>query len=328
MNAAMAALPESPNDRLVDLRNISGGDLRGILQEEVAAWRKALDWDLQPAADLVRRFVDMQALNGFALFEGERVVGYSYYVQDARKGLLGDLYVLEAHRTPEREFALLEATLEALWRFPGVHRVEAQLLLLRSGLLSPRDVRRMPFANRFRPFARRFMEMPAARAQELPDRAPAGVTVVPWTPAKQDEAGRLVAAAYRGHIDSDINNQYRSPDGARRFLNNIIQYPGCGTFFAPAACAATDVRGALCGVSLASMIAAETGHITQICVAPPQQNSGVGYAMLRRSLQALAANGCRRVSLTVTSGNTGAIRLYERMGFVDRREFSALIWES
>src|SRR6266852_2346116 len=90
----MAALPETPDIRLVDLRKISGNELGPALAEETALWRSALDWDLRPATDLVRRFVDMQALNGFALLEGARPIGYSYYIRDARKGLSGDPYVL------------------------------------------------------------------------------------------------------------------------------------------------------------------------------------------------------------------------------------------
>jgi len=43
---------------------------------------------------------------------------------------------------------------------------------------------------------------------------------------------------------------------------------------------------------------------------------------------ALAAHGCRTVGLTVTSKNTGAIRLYEQMGFTDRRDFAAYVWDS
>lgn len=323
----MAALPESPNDRIVDLRKISGEDLKDILREESEAWRLGLDWDMQPATDLVRRFVDIQALNGFALLEGPRVIGYSYYVQDARKGLVGDLYVLARERTPEREFTLLEATVEALWHCPGVRRIESQLLLFRTGKLSAQDARRMPSAHRFQAYPRRFLEMPAQQAHDLPRRELAGITIAPWQEARQDESARLVATAYRGHIDSEINDQYRSPDGARRFLSNIIQYPGCGTFFPPAAYAAIDARGTLCGISLASLVASGTGHITQICVAPAHKGTGIGYALLRSSLLALAAHGCARAGLTVTSANTGAIRLYEQMGFTERREFTAFVWE-
>ena len=76
------------------------------------------------------------------------------------------------------------------------------------------------------------------------------------------------------------------------------------------------------------LVARETGHITQSCVAPSQRGQGVGYALLRRSMLALAAHGCRTVGLTVTSTNASAIRLYQEMGFTDRREFVAYVWDS
>jgi ribosomal protein S18 acetylase RimI-like enzyme len=322
----MAAWLESPDHLVVDLRNISAADLASLLDEETVAWRAALDWDFEPSAELVRRFVGMQALNGFALLEGARTIGYSYYIREEKKGLIGDLYVCERDRTPERENALIEAMLEALWRSPGVRRVEAQLLLLDSPLK-----RKVPFASRFKPYPRRFLEAPARQALALAEREPEGIAITPWTEAQQDDSARLVAAAYRGHIDSEINDQYRSPSGSRRFLSNIVQYPGCGTFFPQASFAAVTsngARGELCGISLASLVARDTGHITQICVAPSQRGKGVGYALLRRSMLALAAQGCRTVGLTVTSKNTSAIRLYEQMGFTDRRDFAAYVWDS
>jgi ribosomal protein S18 acetylase RimI-like enzyme len=322
----MAAWLESPDHLIVDLRNISAADMTRLLDEETLAWRAALDWDFEPSAELVRRFVGMQALSGFALLEGERTIGYSYYIREEKKGLIGDLYVCQRERTAERENALIEATLEALWRSPGVRRVEAQLLLLESPLK-----RNVPFASRFKPYPRRFLDAPARQALALEAHEPEGMAIAPWTEAQQDDSARLVAAAYRGHIDSEINDQYRSPGGSRRFLSNIVQYPGCGTFFPQAsfaAVASNGGRGELCGISLASLVARETGHITQICVAPSQRGKGIGYALLRRSMLALAAHGCRTVGLTVTSKNTSAIRLYEQMGFADRREFAAYVWDS
>src|SRR5450631_533823 len=215
----MAAWLESPDHLVVDLRNIAAGDMTPLLDEETLAWRAALDWDFEPSAELVRRFVGMQALSGFALLEGARTIGYSYYIREEKKGLIGDLYVREADRTAERENALIESTLEALWRTPGVRRVEAQLLLLDSPLK-----RKVPFASRFKPYPRRFLEAPAKQALALEARDLAGIAIMPWTEAQQDDSARLVAAAYRGHIDSEINDQYRSPSGSRRFLSNIVQY--------------------------------------------------------------------------------------------------------
>jgi ribosomal protein S18 acetylase RimI-like enzyme len=186
----------------------------------------------------------------------------------------------------------------------------------------------VPFASRFKPYPRRFLEAPARQALALEARELQGIVILPWTEAQQDDSARLVAAAYRGHIDSEINDQYRSPSGSRRFLSNIVQYPGCGTFFPQASFASNGARGELCGISLASLVARDTGHITQICVAPSQRGKGIGYALLRRSMLALAAHGCRTVGLTVTSRNTSAIRLYEQMGFTERRDFAAYVWDS
>jgi ribosomal protein S18 acetylase RimI-like enzyme len=81
------------------------------------------------------------------------------------------------------------------------------------------------------------------------------------------------------------------------------------------------------GLSLASFVAHETGHITQICVAPSEQRTGLGYELVRRSLFELALNGCRDASLTVTADNQSAVQLYERMGFQVLRDFSAHVWE-
>jgi ribosomal protein S18 acetylase RimI-like enzyme len=319
----MAAWLDSPESLVVDLRKVSVADLAPLLEEETAAWRAALDWDFEPSAELVRRFVGMQALNGFALVDGARTIGYSYYIREDKKGLIGDLYVRARERSPEREKALIEATVEALWRSPGVRRVEAQLLMLGSPLSH-----KLPFASYSHAYPRRFLEASAKQASRLSEHELEGIEITPWTEARQDESARLVAAAYRGHVDSDINDQYRSPSGARRFLSNIVQYPGCGTFFPPASFAASAAKGVLCGISLASLVAHDTGHITQICVAPLWRRKGVGYELLRRSMRALAAHGCRRIGLTVTSTNKGAIRLYEQMGFVDRRDFAAYVWDS
>jgi ribosomal protein S18 acetylase RimI-like enzyme len=44
-------------------------------------------------------------------------------------------------------------------------------------------------------------------------------------------------------------------------------------------------------------------------------------------MMSLAVKGCQSVSLTVTTANHPAVHLYERMGFVNRRNFAAYIWE-
>src|SRR5687767_5575021 len=114
----MAALSEIgitglPAPRIVELRHVRPDDLDAILDEEARVWNNLLHWDFAPSADLVRRFVGMQALSGCALWVGDRPAGYAYFVCEDRKGLIGDLYVLEEFRTAENEARLLSAVLEA-----------------------------------------------------------------------------------------------------------------------------------------------------------------------------------------------------------------------
>ncbi len=319
----MAALPEWSEPRVVELRRIAPADLEPVLAEEAAAWRTGLSWDLSSSAELVRRYTRMQALNGFALLDDSNVIGYAYYVREEHKGLIGDLYVLGRHRTPAREDALIDAILGELWRLPGVRRTEAQLLML-----SGAPGRSLPFSGWLRVHPRWFLEFPFTDASALAPRERMGIRFQPWRESHFDDSAKLVAHAYRGHVDSEINDQYRSPAGARRFLSNIVEFPGCGVFFPAASYAAFDVStGLLCGISLASLVAREAGHVTQLCVAPSHRNAGLGSDLLRRSLLAFAAHGCRSASLTVTAANEGALRLYERMGFVRRKHFAAHVWD-
>src|SRR5262249_48808483 len=186
----------------------------------------------------------------------------------------------------------------------------------------------VPYSRWFKSYPRQFLEISLSSAAQLQAVDPASIAFLPWTESCHDEAAKLIANSYKGHIDSQINDQYRTPAGARRFLTNIVQYPGCGAFFGPGSFAAWDkTRRTMCGISLASLVAAETGHVTQICVAPQYQGKGIGFELMRRSLTALAAQGCSRASLTVTSMNASAVRLYEHMGFRHRRDFAAYAWE-
>jgi ribosomal protein S18 acetylase RimI-like enzyme len=311
------------NLEIIDLRRLAAADLDPLLEEEIGVWRERLDWDFRQSAGLVRRFVEMRALNGAALVDDGGVAGYCYYVMDEQKGLIGDLYVRRAHRTVERENALLEWVLDALMANPSVTRIESQIMMRRSGPFRP-----IPHSLHAGVFERNFMRVEMGRADLAPGRVRRIVYIERWSDLYLDGVAHLIAAAYAGHIDGRINDQYRTAPGARRFLHNVIQYPGCGNFYRPASYAAFEASsGRICGVSLASLVAPQSGHITQICVSPAVRGTGVGHALLRQSLAALRDAGCRSVSLTVTAANEDAVALYERVGFRTIERFVALVWE-
>lgn len=322
MAAQIEPASRAPGAELMDLRRLSAGDLESLLAEETGTWRQTLDWDFGKSAQLVGRFVDLHALNGFALVEGGDAAGYSYFVYEDQKGLIGDLYLRGEARTAANEYRLLEAVLDALMS-ARVRRIESQLMMLEK---LPADT--APARAYLTAYERNFMMLEMDRAALSPIRVRRRVYIEKWSDHYQDAAAHLIATAYEGHIDSQINDQYRSVAGARRFLFNIVQYPGCGVFYKPASFAAFEIEtGRLCGICLASLVSPSCGHITQVCLNPRSRGAGLGYELLRQSLDMLRASGCRRVSLTVTASNTGAVELYEQIGFRTTRRFAAYVWE-
>jgi ribosomal protein S18 acetylase RimI-like enzyme len=319
----MAAAHDLHAAEIVELNRIAAEELEPVLQEERLTWRSTLRWDFGSSAELVRRFVRIQALGGFALLIAGRVVGYSYFVVEDRKGLIGDLYILREFSCPEYEDTLLAAVLEALVMAPGVCRIEAQLMMMRGPF-----ERALPLHVHAKIHPRLFMLADLSDAGDLPESAVSNrVRFRQWSDAREEESAALIAAAYKGHVDATINDQYGSVTGARRFLNNIVQYPGCGSFFSQASLMADRLEGGLAGVIFGSLVSADTGHVTQVCVSPSMKGQGLGYELLRRSMLVFARNRCERVSLTVTAANTAAIDLYQRVGFRAMRRFAAYVWE-
>jgi ribosomal protein S18 acetylase RimI-like enzyme len=322
----MAARPDYASAEIVDLRHLRGSDLAPLLDEEISAWRRRLHWDFSASAELVRRYVDMHALAGYALWINRRIAGYCYHVLEDTKALIGDLFVLDPLATPEVEHQLLESVIGDVVRQSAVRRIEAQLMMLRHPPNHARLRRRFGRLEGLS-FPRHFMLAKLAGLTGKQRAIVADIEIAPWSEHVVDDAAGLIATAYEGHLDSQINDQYLHAGGARRFLSNIVLYPGCGAFFAPGSVIALDrSTRKLCGLSLASIVGLATGHITQICVAPASQQQGIGYELLLRSLSALAEADCREVTLTVTAGNSAAVQLYERLGFGVLRDFAAHVW--
>jgi ribosomal protein S18 acetylase RimI-like enzyme len=316
--AQHAGVPE-----IVTLKSLQVQDLDPVLDEEALAWRSLLRWDFTASAELVRRFLRIHALAGYALISHDRVAGYCYYVCEERKGLIGDLFLKREHAGTQNEDHLLGAVLNELICTPYLQRIEAQLMMLHGPFERP-----MPLAAFSEVFPRIFMMAEVSEVAQLPTGvAASSMHVFPWSEHRQEEAALLIASAYQGHVDSRINDQYRSYAGAKRFLLNIVQYPGCGKFYPGGSFIAEDSKGRLCGIVLSSHVADDVGHVTQICVAPEWKGRGVGYELMRAALLAMRRDGCERVSLTVTASNTGAIQLYQRMGFRATRRFAAYVWD-
>ena len=314
-----------------------------MLEDEISMWGRMLAWDYSTSAEMILRYMDAKILPGYAAIERGSIFGYSFFVYEQSKGVIGDLYVRENARENARgnghesigngsrksgqrevEERLLTHVIETLQQSPGIHRIEAQLLAHNTGEVAG------PFLQQgFSRHPRLFMNFDIekhARAALPP--LPAQFETRPWSEQEYQSAAAVITAAYRGHLDSEINDQYRTLTGSLRFLNNIVRFPGCGTFDARASFVVFHRRTrTLVGLILCSLVRPDVGHITQVCVLPEYRSAGLGEVMMAASTKNLRGRGLRFISLTVTEANDRAIALYKRIGFESTRVFDAFVWE-
>ena len=124
---------------ILDLRHFSSLDLRPLLDDETQLWSRLLSWDYTSSAEMILRYVDAKILPGYAAVDRGRVFGYSFFVYEGSKGVIGDLYVTNGTRLPDArkvEINLLTHVIETLQQSPGIHRVEAQLLAHEANVVS------------------------------------------------------------------------------------------------------------------------------------------------------------------------------------------------
>lgn len=319
---------------IVDLRQLNSRQIEPLLAEEARHWKQELQWDYRSSVELIKKFVDAKSLAGCAAVEGGRAAGYAFYVLEEHKGLLGGLYI--SPQFPQRELAekLLESTIETLRAIPLVERVEAQLIPFGCNFDEA-------LAGRgFRLYPRQFMLLDLQAAAASGDSkaeeagpaqagAGAGLKLERWNDRYFGACARLIQLAYANHMDGEINDQYRTESGALKFLKNIIMLPGCGQFQEHASFVLRAPHTQeLLGVVLTSAVSAGVGHTTQICVMPGYQGHGLGRRLMDATLTALRERNFTGLSLTVTSANQRAVQLYEKLGFVKIKTFTAGVWQA
>lgn len=328
-----APLTEMQQLQILDLRHFSAESLRPVLEAETRVWSERLQWDYRTSTNLLLQYLDARALPGFVAVEDGRVLGYTFCVYEDRKAVIGDVFALDDSRygysPTEIEAKLLEHLFELLQHSPGIERIESQLLL-HAQELHAELFRQAGFSV----YGRAFMDLDLQATLLLDDAGrrmrlvtEAGLQLRKWQDSDFNAAGSLIAHAYEGHLDSVINDQYRSVAGSLRFLHNIVRFPGCGVFDAEAShVLAHHSTGALAGLVLCSRVREDVEHVTQLCLALQARGAGLGTLLLDSAAKVLAGRGFKTLSLTVTSGNNRAIALYRRVGFAAQHTFDAMVW--
>ena len=232
--------------------------------------------------------------------------------------------ITRPHPPAEVESQLVQHVIATLQQSPGIRRIEAQLLIHGSGRS------RCSFcAGRLPALSAPVYENASPAAAANPRRPlPAGIEIRRWSDQDYQPAAGLITAAYRGHIDSDINDQYRTMTGSLRFLNNIIRFPGCGVFDEASSFVAVHrLTRTNIGLILCSRVKDDTGHVTQVCLLPEYRSQGIGEHLIAATRDALRQRDFALLTLTVTEANDRAVELYLRLGFSTARVFDAFVWE-
>jgi ribosomal protein S18 acetylase RimI-like enzyme len=324
---------------ILDLRHFAALALRPVLEAESELWNQRLHWDYRSSARLLTQYLDNHLLPGYAALEGGQVTGYAFCVYEETKAVIGDVFALRTAgggdpdlpnsaappgSTLEIEETLLRHLFETLLNSPQVDRIESQLLLHPTGTHAP------AFRKAgFNVFQRYFMVQPLEGRWTRPHvDLPAALDLRPWRDEDLNPAARLIAAAYDGHPDSLINDQYCSVHGSLRFLQNIVRYSGCGVF-SPQVSHVVVERASreLAGLVLGSRVSPQSGHITQICVHPDFRRHGIARMLLSVAASHFMRQGVSEISLTVTEANTQAIDLYRSEGYENIHTFDAAVWQ-
>jgi ribosomal protein S18 acetylase RimI-like enzyme len=318
-------MPVATQLELLDLRQFSARQLRPLLEAEADVWQQRLRWDYKSSTELLLQYLDSRVLPGFVALDRGRVAGYTFCVYEGNKAVVGDAFALSS--SPEQSLqvtdALLRKLVDLLLHSPNIGRVESQLLLYDAGQVDGGFLDAGFVQHR-----RLFMELDLARAGEdlLQPQPISGVELIPWSSLYYQAAAELIHAAYFGHIDAEINDQYCSLHGSLRFLHNIVRFPGCGVFEDHQSWMLRDQEtGKLAGMILCSRVAPDVAHITQLCVAPSHRGQGLGRALLNYAARHLRRSGTAAITLTVTESNRPAVALYEEAGFEVKQRFDAMV---
>jgi ribosomal protein S18 acetylase RimI-like enzyme len=310
---------------ILDLRHFNARQLRPLLEVEAQLWQRRLHWDYESSTELLLQYLDSRILPGFVALDLGRICGYCFCVYEGTKAVVGDVFAEPSPNATAITQTLARHLFAVLDASPEVQRIEAQLLLFEPSQLGAAFA---PAA--FDVYPRLFLEraLAAETGSAGTPALPPAIELAAWSPVFYQPAAELIQAAYIGHIDSQINDQYRTLAGSLRFLHNVIRFPGCGVFDPEVSFVLRQrATGALVGIVLCSRVAPTVAHVTQLCIAPSFRGAHLGRSLLRVSLAQLAARGYDALTLTVTEANKAALHLYQDEGFHTRQRFDALVLE-
>ena len=166
-------------------------------------------------------------------------------------------------------------------------------------------------------FKRYRMELRLDEARIEPRTVPDDYRFVSWDPGLLEAHADAKYASFRTEIDANVFPCLGDREGCLRLMSEITRkdcfLPETNwlTKLSPA-----DADGNLwCGTIQGIRDRNGFGAIQNLGIAPAHRGIGLGTILMRRALDGFRQAGLSQVYLEVTARNSGAIRLYERIGF-------------
>ena len=271
--------------------------VEALYEAERQRWLRDLGWDTSDAWPEVEGARAAGRLPGLlAVDDRGTICGWTYFLVDDRVAQVGSL----VGESPAATRALIDSVVAraagraecvTCFAYPRAPGLEAALAahgfeLTRYQYLS----RTAPALDPFRP-----------------DGAE------PWRDGDETDAAALLRAAYGS------NGRYFAAHGLpqewRRYVHNLVAYPGCGRFDRTATRVMRDDDGRMAALVMMTALGPGVAHVAQVAVHPDHRGQGLAGKLLERALGMAHAAGRSRTTLLVEEGASAARTLYARRGF-------------
>ena len=295
--------------------------LSPLMEEEEKMWMSDLEWDYSTIRLILTSFVKKRQLPGYAAVNAQKVIGYTYFLVNQTKGIIGALYASETNRSQEAVEQLLALAISHLKDCRNIRRIESQIMPFHK-----RSITAAFAQHGFDYFPRYYLVLSLNSMPKNPGIL-SQEKIMPWNSIYLERAAAMTVLSYGDQTDAAICEDYCTKPGCESYLRSLVENPGCGFFMPQASFISLDERGSLCGYLICSRISKHVAMIPQIAVHPSFQGHGVGTRLIHCTLRELKALNFHSVSLMVSKENRRADDWYRRLGFRIRKEFGAYVWQ-
>lgn len=166
-------------------------------------------------------------------------------------------------------------------------------------------------------FKRFRMEIDLAGSLFEAPQLPPGYYLHPWSEKLISAHAEVKFRSFREEIDAHVFPCFGDREGCQRLMCEIARREGfleSATWLLEYRTFANK-RGDFCGTIQGIRDNLGMGAVQNIGIVPEHRNRSLGSVLIRQALQGFHSEGLRRASLEVTAQNSGAVRLYHRLGF-------------